>query len=85
MKHARILTRAAANIVFPPVNENPVVTRDADWSHEPDHQAYLPPLVFAKSRPIRKMWVGAVWIELSRPLQTRKLFILGPDKIIKNA
>ena len=43
MKHARIQTRAAANIEFPPVNENPVVTRDADWSREPDHQAYLPP------------------------------------------
>jgi hypothetical protein len=47
MKHARILTRAAANIEFPPVIENPVVTRYADWSHEPDHQAYLRPSFFA--------------------------------------
>ena len=40
---------------------------------------------YIASREIRRMLVGAKGIELSSPLQTRKLIILSPDKIIKNA
>jgi hypothetical protein len=71
-----------------PSNSDPVVTRAAEnFTHEPDHRVIFPllPLAFLLSPDQSGRWlVGAVGIEPSSPVQTRKLFIPRSDKNYKN-